>query len=127
MELTMQKKIVLSLSSLLFTMPINADITQIEQMGFMVTRECMERGEFNDCPVSQLSKITAQNPLVLFQGDEHKAYILDLSGVDQASVMKLGMKNDIIVTGNLQNDQKTLQVQKIEKYIQRPFRTKGVI
>lgn len=113
----MQKTFVISLSSIFFTLPLVADVSVVNQKGFMVTKECLAKGEFNDCPLEQLTKITASNPLMLFQGAEDKAYILDLSDMDQAVVRKLGMQNDIFVSGILQSDQKTLKVQKIEKYV----------
>jgi hypothetical protein len=113
----MQKTLVISLSSILFTLPLMADATLTDQKGFLVTKECLLKGEFNDCPLEQLTKISATNPLMLFQGAEDKAYILDLSSMDKVAVGKLGMQNDIIVSGILQSDQKTLKVQKIEKYV----------
>ena len=113
----MQKTLVISLSSIFFTLPMLADATVINEKGFMVTKECLTKGKFNDCPLDQLEKISASNPLMLFQGAEDKAYILDLSDMDQSAVRKLGIQNDIFVSGILQSDEKTLKVKKIEKYV----------
>ena len=123
----MQKTLVISLSSILFTLPMMADAT-INEKGFLVTKECLIKGEFNDCPLEQLTKISVTNPLMLFQGAEDKAYILDLSSMDKNTNVKLTLENDMIVTGILQADQKTLKVQNIQKYVIPKFRRhSGVI
>jgi len=123
----MQKTLIISLSSLLFTLPLMADSTVISEKGFLITKTCLEKGEFNDCPLEQLTKISATNPLILFQGAEEKAYILDLSEMNKTLSHTLVLENDMIVTGVLQSDHKTLKVEKIEKYLPRPYRMSGVM
>lgn len=122
----MYKRLIVPLSSLMVIASVDAaNLSDIELRGFLVTQECMKKGEFNDCPREQLTQLSENNRLVLFQGDEQKAYVLDLSNVDKADISKFGIQNDIIVSGILQPDGKTIQVQKLKKYVMQPVRWKG--
>ncbi|MDD2829413.1 MAG: hypothetical protein PHW18_07570 [Sulfuricurvum sp.] len=124
----MQKTLVISLSSIFFTLPLLADVTSTEKEGFLLTKECLQKGEFTECPLEQLKKISGTNPIMLFQGTEAKTYILDISGIDKSKLDKVAFKNNIIVTGTLQSDNVTLKVSNIvQKPIYKEIRRSGVI
>ncbi|HBM36593.1 MULTISPECIES: hypothetical protein [unclassified Sulfuricurvum] len=140
----MQKTLVISLSSIFFTLPLSADVTSIETQGFFVTKECLQKGEFTECPLEQLSKISVTNPFLLFrphevktlytnrvtvyQKEEDKSYILDISEIDKSKIDRVAFKNNMIVTGKLLEDKITIKVTDISPPPPpRTFRTSGVL
>lgn len=123
----MQKTLIISVSALFFLSSAIADPLEIERYGFTLTQECLEKGEFNECPTEQLQKISAKNPLLLYSANqyvensrygwgltynqhEQKTYILDLSHIEQSTIESLGFRGNILVQGVLQADQVTLKV-----------------
>lgn len=132
----MQKSLMISLSSIMIFASANADdVRAINHFGVTVTQECLDQGIFKDCPLDQLHKISANNPLIFLparqftkegryyegqysigavhQLEEGKTYILDLSHMDKTTLNDLQFRGNMLVSGTLLNDNRTIQVSNI--------------
>jgi hypothetical protein len=106
----MQKSLMISLSSILFTAPMMAGDVYA---GLLTTKQCKDLAKKTECPISQLDKISPQNPLMMYQENEDKIYILDISGIDKKRLKEIGFRNGAYVFGELRGDGMTFVVRKV--------------
>jgi hypothetical protein len=106
----MQKTLMISLSSILFVAPMMAGDVYA---GLLTTQQCLALKERMECPIKQLDKITPENPLMIYQENENKLYVLDVSSIDKKDLKSIGFRNGVYIFGHLRGDGMTFVVRKV--------------
>jgi len=87
----------------------------IQLRGFIVTKQCLEKSAFAECPLKQLTLLSDTNPLLLFTPGDSRIYELNISKLPKSQLDKSVFRNNARVTGELEEGTNCITVERVEE------------